>query len=64
MLWYNPQLKKVDIELLVKNISAKAMSLEDGGDCYGGNILKGDIGGGGQVAPGPWEGAIIGLNVH
>ena len=52
MKWYSPQLITLDIKSLIKNISVKAMSVVEPDDCYGGNILKGDIGGGGQVVPG------------
>ena len=43
VIWYSPKLEKIDVEALLKSVSVKASSYETD-DCYGGNILKGNIG--------------------
>lgn len=54
--WYKPTLKELDISNIIRTISVKASSIEEPDDCYGGNVLKGDVGGGGGVPgiPGEW----------
>lgn len=54
IIWYPPCLKKIDIEDLLKKVSVKAASYETD-DCYGGNILKGNIGDPSiPLPPGDW----------